>query len=123
MGRSLMTADFSLYIALAAFALNMIGTVVGVTWKLSRVEVSLRETIMNERKEIDRDLERQAREFGETAQALRQKVTEVELYVRDTFVRRDGFLKITDDFTHSMRLLGEQLNARLDRMEEKFDKA
>lgn len=79
----------SLYVALSAFVLNMIGTIVGVTWKLSRVEVSLRETIVHERKEIDRDIEQQSREFGETVAAVRSKVHEVEVWTRDNFVRRD----------------------------------
>lgn len=113
--------DVGTWVALGAFALNLVGTLVGLIWKLSRVEVSLRQTIQAERKEIDKDLEKQSREFGETAAALRQKVTEVELYMRDNFVRRDGFYKVRDELSQDIKHLGEQLHARLERMEAKID--
>lgn len=132
MGSNLMSHDLSLYIALAAFAVNMIGTIVGVTWKLSRVELSLRQAITIERREIDEHmerqlgeiddrLERQSREFGETASALRQKVHEVEVWARDTFVRRDGFYKVKDELSAEIKGVAAQIYQRLDKLEAKME--
>lgn len=121
MGSHVMSADLSLYIALAAFGVNMIGTIVGVTWKLSRVELSLRAAITDERRDIDENMERKTREYGETAAALRTKIHEVEVYMRDTFVRRDGFYKVKDELSAEMRGIAQQLNQRLDRLEAKIE--
>lgn len=111
----------STWLALAAFAVNMIGTLVGVTWKLSRVEISLRDAITHERKDIDEDMARQSREFGETVAALRVKVHEVEVWARDAFVRRDDFYKIKDELSDQMKGMAAQINSRLDKLEAKIE--
>jgi hypothetical protein len=117
MGTHLMSPDLSLYIALAAFALNFVGTIVGVTWKLTRVEIALRDAITAERREIDGHMERQSREFGETAAALRQKIHEVEVWSRDTFVRSDGFQSVKNELSQEMKDIAKLINQRLERIE------
>lgn len=108
--------EASQWIALAAFALNALVTVAAMTWQLSRVELRLSEKITDERQEIDEHLERQAREFGEVAAALRQKVHEIEVWARDTFVRREGFYQVRDDLKNDIKDMGAQINTRIDQL-------
>lgn len=48
-------------------------------------------TTTTEIHELTTKIDAHGREVGETVSAIRQKITEVELYVRDTFVRRDSW--------------------------------
>ena len=50
----LMTSDMSLYIAVLAFFVNLVGTLVGLGWKLSRVE--LKRSLETLNVEIDTDV-------------------------------------------------------------------
>ncbi|MGE3150338.1 MAG: hypothetical protein AB7K04_14870 [Pseudorhodoplanes sp.] len=102
--------------------LTLMGLAAGGVWKLSRVEAALRADINQSRDEIERKQERATREFGESAAAIRQKVHEVELWAANTFVRRDSFDKAQEDLKKEMKTIGDKLEARLERMEEKIDR-
>lgn len=99
---------------------------------LARTEKTLNLAILASQKESDDRLDEKSsefaeridkttREFGEVALAIRQKITEVELFCRDTYVRRDGFYKVQENFETSIRALGDKIDARLERMEVKID--
>lgn len=109
------------FLAIAAFVVNLLVLVVGGTWRLSRMEVALREEISKSRAEVEERHDRISREFGETIAAIREKIREVELFCRDTFVRRDGFYKVRDELALDIKTLGEKIEARLERMESKID--
>lgn len=81
--------NHALLVALAGLLVNLLVTVIGGVWKLSRLELSLRSAINESSKEIDERIERQGRYFGETVTAVRQKITDVEIFARDTFIRKD----------------------------------
>lgn len=105
----------------AAFVLNLLGTVVGVTWKLSRVETSIKDALKVERREIDEAIDRVRQEAGEMGHALREKIREVELHGRDTFMRRDSFYESQKAQSADIKTLIDQVQARLERMEAKID--
>lgn len=113
-----MEANGPVLLAVAAFVVNILVIAVGGTWRLSRMEVSLRNSIARSRSEIE---ERQDRIYGEAIAAVREKVREVELFCRDTFVRRDGFYKVRDEMAADIKELRTELIARLERMEAKID--
>lgn len=132
-------------LAILTLALNTIVLAVGGTWKLSRVEASIRESLANHKAAIDTELsDRRARldaemnamrrefgdalsalgrQFGETITAIRQKITEAEFYMRDNFVRKETFTTVMSNLENDMRGLGDRIEARLLRMEEKLDEA
>lgn len=125
-------ADYVTLIAISALVLNLIVTIVGGTWKLSQMQLAMVAAINKARDEFDQKVDRQAREFGETAHAIREKVslevseireriTQDALFARDTFMRRDSFLSIQAELKSSVSTLGEKIEARLERMEEKID--
>lgn len=132
-------------VAILALALHAIGTLVGVTRALGKMEISLGEKITIERKEIDSligevrqdfadKFDEFERRYGETAASLREKINITEksaleahakllaemnsfaMWARDQFVRRDGFYKVRDDLQSDIKELGKQINDRLDRM-------
>ena len=79
-------------VSIAALVVNVLVVVVGGAWKLGRVELALRDAITESKREVEDRLDKNSREFGEVAAALRAKIAEVELYTRDNFVRRDAYI-------------------------------
>ncbi len=108
-------------IAIAGFLLNVLVLAVGGTWKLSRVEASIRKAIAVHQREAYVEIDKVRRETGESMTAMREKIREVELYCRDTYVRRDSFFKVADEFTGGLKAMSDKIEARLERMEEKID--
>lgn len=103
----------SVLISLAGIAINLIVLIVGGVWKLSRLELALRQAIDHANRDIDDKIERQVRYFGETVSAVRQKITDVEIYTRDTFVRKAEIQNEISNFS-------DRVEARLDRIENKL---
>lgn len=113
--------DARTWIELASFVLLLILNSGAGIWKLSRVEIALHDAIAEGRKETDDRIDRQGRDVGETIAAIREKVREVELFIRDTYMRRDSFYQVQTSMEASMKALGEQIDKRLERMEAKID--
>ena len=85
-----------------------------------------RQTILDENiklldKKIDDEIDANRREHSEVIRAIRQKLNEVELFVRDTFGRKEtfapGMLRIESD----VKNVGDRIETRLLRMEAKID--
>lgn len=105
----------TLIIALLNFAVTIAAGSISVYVKfaLAEMKAELGQQISSASEEIDERVDRLRRETGETALAIRakigeveHKVFEVELYVRDTYVRHETISKIDE---------------RLERMEGKID--
>jgi hypothetical protein len=58
---------------------------------------------------------------GEMGNALREKIREVELFIRDEFVRKETFNLVIDRTLQEIRQIGADLGARQNRMEQKLD--
>ena len=71
------------------FLFNLLVIVVGGVWKLSRMEISLREAIQDSKQEIDERMDRHVRSFGESILAARQQTTDLGFFVRDNFIKKD----------------------------------
>lgn len=108
-------------ISIAGFVLTAVTTLVAMTWRLSAVVIELKDAIAASRAEVEERQEIIVRQFGETAQAIRQKIHEVEIWARDEFVRREGFYKVRDDLVGDLKNMGDKIEARLERMETKID--
>jgi predicted nucleotidyltransferase len=118
-------AGFGLWealVALGMLVMNLVGAVVGGTWALGRSREKVHAKIDQLAIEMERQLkaenDRTKREAGETASALRQKLTEVEFFVRDKFVSKETFT----DFMQQMRLAWERLENKIDKRDERLDK-
>jgi hypothetical protein len=106
--------------------IQIIVLAVGGTWKLSGIEKSLSATfsaaLKEHREKVDEEIDRARREFGETVTALRAKITEVELWARDNFVRRDSFQEVTRGLANTLKDFKDELKAQMDRLDGKLDR-
>lgn len=104
----------------------------GGVWQLSRVETSLRKDITRSRDEIEvhygqevqrleAKQEQDVRNFCVTIAAIRQKGHEIELFAANTFMRRESFYKMQEELKAYIKAIGDKIDQRLDRMEEKID--
>lgn len=107
-------------VAVLSLLLNVGIAIVGATWGIARLKAAVGEEIAKHRADFDGKLEGVERNAGETAAALRNKVHELELWVRDTFVRRDSFLTVIQEVKGGIAELGKQLDKRLDRIESRL---
>ena len=100
--------DIGIYISIGTAA-AVLAYVVRATWSARGIETDIRKDMNEYRQIADAQLEKLHRdvsqmegtgvklaetlrhEFGETGQALRTKIHEIETWNRDTFVRKDSF--------------------------------
>ncbi len=108
-------------IAATGLILNIIVALVGLTWGIGKVRDTIRKEIEDHREKFDNELHQLRLNTGEVATALRQKITEVELFNRDTFMRRDSFYEVMKGYGADMRSQFEKIDQRLERMEAKID--
>lgn len=101
--------------------LSIITTAMCGVWQLSRVEKSLRDDIAKAKKEVEMQYDVDVRVYGETMSAIRQKIMDVELFAAQNYVRREGFQKVQDQITSDIRILGDKIEAKIDRMEERIN--
>jgi len=109
------------WVAIAALALNVVVAIVGVTWGIARIKEAVRAEIDAHRDRFSGDIDELRKGFGETVAALRQKISEVELYAANQYVRREGFYEVQKQLAGDIKAMGEQIAARLERMELKID--
>ena len=112
-------------VACLALLLNVGLTIYSGGWNLSNkiadMEGRLRRDLNELKTELETRQDATARNNGEGLSALRQKMHEVEIWVRDTFVRRDSFLAVISEVKTGLNDLGTRLEKRLERMETKID--
>jgi hypothetical protein len=112
-------------VAVLTLVLNVCLTLYNGGWnlssKLADMEKRLSIAIAAVKTDLEERLDKAAREHGEALAALRQKIHEVEMWTRDTFVRRDSFLAVVNEVKAGFSELGKRIEARLERMEEKID--
>lgn len=61
-------------------------------------------------------------QFGETVSAVRQKITEMELWNRDNFVNVRTFDSIVTDMRDAWRRLEDKIDRRFDMVDRKLSK-
>lgn len=108
-------------LALTSLALNVLVAVIGLTWGIGRVRDTVKDEIEQNKEAVNAKIEGLRLNTGEMGISIRQKITEVELHVRDHFVRRDSFDNFVTLFNESIKAQFARLDKRLERMEEKMD--
>lgn len=119
------TADI---LAAVALLLNVLIAIIGLTWGISKIKDAVRDEIEENRVRMEAKIEDADREIasvslraGEIGMAIRTKINEVELHLRDHYVRRDSFDRVINMITDSIKVLGDKIEHRLERMEAKID--
>jgi hypothetical protein len=124
----------TIVIGIAGIILQTIALIVGGIWVLSRTEQNIRQMIADHKLENEERINATMRAIGETFTALRQKISdvdgalgrrinEIELYMRDTFLQKESFRAVIAEIMNDMKNLGDRIENRLLRMENKLDRA
>lgn len=123
---------WTVILAGATFLLQLGMNICLAVWTLVRTRNTTDEKVAEKDKSsamamavLERDMRDEiaanSRGFGETAQALRQKITETELWNRDNFVSKQTFNSVITDMRRSLEQLGDRVDGRFDRLEDKLD--
>lgn len=111
-------------IAFGMFLLGVLSSIVGATWTLGKSREKLVEKIDATRLELDRRIDAEsdvvAQRVGETFTALRQKITDMELWNRDNFVSKNTFTFVMGDIKDWQRRFEEKIDRRFDKLEDKL---
>lgn len=122
--------DPALYVS-GATVIAVVGYAVKLTWKFRDLEKEMREDSDDKIKSIKADYDKAVREhmndldtmrheFGETVAAVRTKIHDVEMWNRDTFVRKDSFEMVIGRLEKSIEKLGDKIEDRIDKMVERI---
>lgn len=122
-----MPENVAIWISGLTFAVGVITYAVKITLYVRDLEKSLRSDIEVRTSDRDQQLnERDAamrREIGETFHAQRTKIHEIETWSRDTFVRKDSFEIVIGRLEKTIEKLGDKLESKLDRLDQKIHPA
>lgn len=108
-------------IAATAFVVNTAVLLIGGGVAFGRLDSRMKDMVAQAQKETDEKIDSTIGHFSETATAIRQKITEVELFMRDNYIKRDSFYHGVDNLASSVKTLSDNLDGRLIRMENKID--
>jgi macrodomain Ter protein organizer (MatP/YcbG family) len=86
--------------------------------------VEQRQTVINEKYEnLEQTLANRIIEseqnVGETIAAIRERVVQIELYMRDNFVRKETFSITMNELKNDVKNVGDKIEVRLLRIESK----
>lgn len=117
--------EWSIVISAAGLAVVILSSVVGLVWKLSRIELALRSEFSTAVSEIQDGHAREladirtshAKEVGD----LQAKVYQVEIWSRDEFVRKGSFELVVGRMERGLADLRGEITGRLDKMTDKID--
>ncbi len=132
-----MAPEFGIYLNIGTIV-SLVGVVGAGVWKISRIEKEIRddgsqsndelrdqmeahiENISHDLQTLERDHMSRAEtirhEIGEVGAAIRQKIHDVEVFARDTFVPKEEFERSIDRIQNSIEKLGDRLEIKMDRM-------
>lgn len=113
--------------------LGLLVTVASTVWKFSQTEKQNREWVEAQIENVRHDMDAVEQgsivradslrsETGEMGHALRTKIHEVEMWSRDTLVRKDSFEMVIGRLEKSIEKLTDKLETKIDRAFEHFSK-
>lgn len=103
------------YIAAGGLAIVILSSAIGVVWKLSRIELSIR---------ADHGSEIAALRviYHTEISALQTKVFQVEIWARDEFVRKSSFEAAVARLEKSVETLGTKIETSIEKMAGRIEK-
>ena len=111
---------------LAALVVSLVTSLIVGTWTLAkgqgRGDKKLAETKLDLERKIDAETDNTVHDFGETVAAIRQKMTDMELWNRDTFVTKSTFDVVMQQLRSDAERLEDKIDNRFDRLEAKLER-
>lgn len=119
------TADLAMLVAVGGLVITMVDKIWTGSWSLSgkiaKMETHLRAAIIASRKEVEERQDEHTHFVGETLTSFRDKFRELELYVRDNYVKAPEFQHAMEQARELQKSYHNALLERLDRVEKKLD--
>jgi hypothetical protein len=109
------------WIVVAGLALNLIVYLIAGTRQIARERHEIEARIEQARKEVNERREMDLRILSETMQAIRTKMSEMELWNRDNFARRDSVHTLTGRLETRLEALDEKISEAFERLNAKID--
>ena len=113
-----------LTIAIATLIISTIVIIVTGVWRLGLVRDELKDAINANRVELEHKIDIETdtirREFGETISALKEKLTQVELYIRDNYVSKNSFSTVLERILSELKSISDRFENRFLRMENEI---
>jgi hypothetical protein len=106
--------DWTLFVAAGSLEIVILSSAIGVVWKLTRTEISLRSEFTTEIATIRAEA---AKEIA----ALQAKVYQVEIWSRDEFVRKGSFETVVARLEKTMELMGTKIETAVDKMATRIE--
>lgn len=101
--------DWGLAIAAGTLELVVLSSAIGVVYRITRVEVSLRA-------EYTKEIAMIRAESTASIAALSGKLYQVEIWARDEFVRKGSFETVVSRLERTMELMGTKIETAVDKM-------
>lgn len=101
--------DWTLLVAAGSLEIVILSSAIGVVWKLTRTEISLRSEFATQMAAIRADA---VREIA----ALQAKVYQVEIWSRDEFVRKGSFETVVARLEKTLELMGNKIETAVEKM-------
>lgn len=97
----------------SALTVTTVGLIIAGVWKISGVRDELR-------KEASDDMSVLTKQVTETLTAMREKITQVEFYMRDNYVSKDTFNAVTERILAELRSASDKFDNRCTSLENKI---
>lgn len=101
--------DWGLAIAAASLEIVILTSAVGIVYRITRVEVSLRA-------ESSMEVAKIRAESTAALAAISAKLYQVEIWARDEFVRKGSFETVVARLERTMELMGTKIETAVDKM-------
>lgn len=120
------------WLAIAGFVLAALGQFGGLVWwirgqreehrlELAQIKQDVFSALAKFKTETAADHDTSKREFGETVQAVRQKINDVELWTRDNLVDKRTFDLVTNRIEQAVSRLSDKIDDRMDKLGDRIE--
>jgi hypothetical protein len=126
-----MTAE--LWIALAGLIVSILAGFGGIVWTIANMQTSILQRISAERSDLESRISglslsaveienRTANRFGEGLSAIREKINQVELFVRDTYLPIKTYERDQDQKWETIKAMIGVIEKKMEIIEVKIDR-
>lgn len=119
------TAAIAMIVAAAGLGITVVDKIWTGSWslsgKISQMEKSLTALISTSKQEIETRQDEHIAQVGTTLTSFRDKFRELEIYIRDNYVKGPDFLHALKQHGEVQKAYQDAVITRLDRVEKKLD--
>lgn len=109
------------WMMLAGLIAQAIFFAIGGMKALAGAKEEIKTEIHKNRREVDDSIDVVEKRFGETIGAIRVKITEIEIWNRDNFARRDNMDNVMGRFEKQITMLDEKFMGQFQHIDGKLD--